>query len=83
MMWGILVAALIFGSLGADADANKGITPLHTAALANDFATAEVLLKAGADVNAKDNYGRTPLHVAASQNASETAEVLGRYGARR
>ena len=50
-MWGILVAALIFGSLGANA--NEGRTPLHFAAVMNDFATAKVLLKAGADVNAK------------------------------
>ena len=81
MMWGILVAALIFGSLGADAEANKGITPLHTAALANDFATAEVLLKTGADVNAKANKGITPLHAAAAANASATAEVLLKTGA--
>ena len=81
MMWGILVAALIFGSLGADAEANKGITPLHTAALANDFATAEVLLKAGADANAKADKGITPLHAAAAANASTTAEVLLKTGA--
>ena len=31
MMWGILVAALIFGSLGANA--NEGYTPLHYAAM--------------------------------------------------
>ena len=47
MMWGILVAALIFGSLGANA--NEGNTPLHDAAVLNDFARAEVLLKGGAD----------------------------------
>ena len=59
MMWGILVAALIFGNLGDDANAkdNEGVTPLHYAAGANDFATAEVLLKAGADANVKTNEG--------------------------
>ena len=83
MMWRILVAALIFGSLGADVNANDGATPLHLAAMKNDFATAAVLLKGGADVNAKTNDGATPLHLAASENASEAAEVLRRYGARR
>ena len=36
---------------------NDGIAPLHAAALTNAFATAEVLLKAGAGVNAKNNDG--------------------------
>ena len=49
----------------------------------NASATAEVLLEAGVDVNAKDNKGKTPLDIAASVNASATAEVLGRYSGRR
>ena len=79
MMWGILVAALIFGSLGANA--NDGYTPLHLAAMNNDFARAEVLLKGGADVNTKTNKGNTSLHVAAMANAFATAEVLLKGGA--
>ena len=49
----------------------------------NAPATAEVLLKAGANPNDKNNEGNTPLHYAAKQGAVETAEVLGRYGGRR
>ena len=79
MMWGILVAALVFGSLGANA--NEGFTPLHLAAVKNDFARAEVLLKAGADPNAKNNDGYTPLHLAVGVNASKAAEVLLKAGA--
>ena len=47
----------------------------------NASATAEVLLKAGADVNAKTNDGFTPLHVAAGKNDFTTAEVLLKMGA--
>ena len=51
-------------------------TPLHAAALANTWETAEVLLRNGADINAKGEDGFTPLHYAALANARETAEVL-------
>ena len=57
--------------------------PLHVAAWNDASATAEVLLKQGAKVNAKDTKGRTPLHLAAEKNASATAEVLRRYGSRK
>ena len=42
MMWRILVAALIFGSLGC-----MGTISLHGVAAVNDFATAAALLKGG------------------------------------
>ena len=78
MMWVILVAALIFGSPGANA---QDLTPLHYAAYMNASARVEVLLKAGANPNDKNNEGNTPLHYAAYMNASVTAEVLLKAGA--
>jgi ankyrin repeat protein len=36
---------------------NNGDTPLHQAALHNQFAVAQALIEAGADVNAKNSYG--------------------------
>ena len=60
---------------------NKGWTPLHDAVSENDFATVEVLLKGGADANAKTNLGATPLYYAVSKNASATVEVLLKAGA--
>ena len=48
--------------------AMTALRSLHVAAVANASATAEVLLKAGADANAKNNKGLTPLGVAAALN---------------
>uniref|UniRef100_A0A6U4TQ13 Uncharacterized protein n=1 Tax=Hemiselmis andersenii TaxID=464988 RepID=A0A6U4TQ13_HEMAN len=46
-----------------------GQTPLHVACLWGNFEAAEVLLKAGADVNIRNNFsGGTPLHCAAAEN---------------
>lgn len=54
---------------------------LHTAVSKNASETVEMLLRYGADANAKTGDGATPLHDAAWDNASATAEVLLRYGA--
>ena len=56
-------------------------TPLHAAALSNAYAAAEVLIRNGADINAKDDDGGTPLHAAAVANACAVAEVLIQNGA--
>src|SRR6202034_4768091 len=42
-----------------------GTTALHWAARHDDLATAEALIKAGADVNAVNRYGVTPIALAA------------------
>lgn len=63
-------------------DSPNSSTPLHVAALNNNRRAAELLLKQGADVNAKDNYGQTPLRIAIVYKATETVEVLRRYGGR-
>src|ERR1035438_2626878 len=51
-------------------------TPLHEAAQRGSKGIAEVLLKAGADVNAKETHGCTPLNIAASGKQREVAELL-------
>ena len=42
---------------------------------------AELLIKKGADVNAKDNFGNTVLMRPAIRNYTKTAELLIKYGA--
>ena len=40
----------------------------------------ELLIDAGADVNAKDDIGDTPLDVAIQLKQTEIAELLGKHG---
>ncbi len=55
---------------------------LHLAASSSAVAEVELLLKAGADVNAKNTNGMTPLHGAAQMNPSPAVlEVLLKAGA--
>ena len=55
--------------------------PSHLAASVETSATAELLLRSGAAVDAKNDAGDTPLHLAASYDAPEMAELLLRSGA--
>ena len=70
---------------GADVDATcpNGMRPLHWAAMTDASAAAQVLIKAGADVEAADTSGwkRTPLHSAARNDARSVAKVLVEAGA--
>ena len=54
-----------------------GETPLHKAVIGNEIAVIRLLLRAGADVNARNYYGNTPLHKGAFLcNDAEDFEVL-------
>ena len=70
------------GSYGWGSSCPK-CTPLLRATLFNDNpAVIETLLKAGADLMARDEFGRTPLHTAASNNNNpEVIETLLKAGA--
>jgi len=46
---------------GANVNHKKETTPLHVAASKKNLSILKLLLKNGADVNAKDKYGNTPL----------------------
>jgi len=68
----------------AHARDKDGSTPLHCAAWRGHAAVAELLLNAGADVNARnqnEHYGDTPLHAAAHGNQRAVAELLIGRGA--
>ena len=56
-------------------------TPLHYAAGGGHVEVIEVLLKAGANVNALDNFGKTPLHWTADANQPDAAVALLNAGA--
>jgi hypothetical protein len=43
-------------------DKNDGFTPLHIAVMERKEEVISLLLKAGANIEAKDGHGRTPLH---------------------
>jgi tetratricopeptide (TPR) repeat protein len=69
---------------GADircTDPEFGATPLHWAAYKGHRRIVSLLLKRGADVNAKNNDGRTPLMFAAGFGHRQVAKLLVQYKA--
>lgn len=56
------------GSLGVNSSNVDGFTPLHVAALHGHSALVALLIRHGANVNARTNQSATPLHLA-SQNS--------------
>jgi len=75
---GLSVVAVI----GLSAATPDGMTPLHTAALANDERALIALLKAGADSNAANRYGITPLWLAATNGSASVTRLLLKAGAK-
>jgi ankyrin repeat protein len=59
----------------------RGVTPLHVAAEAGGTEVARLLLKKGADVNARDEEGRTPLRVACERHHADVVKLLVHAGA--
>lgn len=57
------------------------VTPLHRVAKRGDADALADLIKAGANVNARDKSGNTPLHFAATNGHVSVIETLLRYGA--
>lgn len=59
-----------------------GATPLHWAAHSDDLATADRLIRDGADVNAANEYGVTPLSLACTNGSAAMVEKLLNAGAK-
>ncbi len=59
------------------------VTPLHSAAAAQDLSLVRALLEHGALPNARQQQGFTALHAAAQQGNQALAELLLQYGADR
>ncbi len=74
-----------FLAAGVSADATDGSEKrthaLHYAACFGDAATVAALLKAGADVDAKDADGVTPLHEAVRRGHADIVRALVDAGA--
>jgi ankyrin repeat protein len=69
-------------TLTAARDPDTGATLLHLAAEKGDLPAAELLLRSGADVNARAHGNQTPLHLVALENdIPEVVELLIGHGA--
>jgi ankyrin repeat protein len=72
----------VLAAAGPDAPAADGTTALHRAVSANEPATKiDGLIKAGADVNARNRYGVTPLSLAAGHGNDLVLDLLLKSGA--
>ncbi|MBI3704021.1 MAG: ankyrin repeat domain-containing protein [Rhizobiales bacterium] len=67
--------------IAPSADELRVYRGLHAAAAKGDAAEIEVLVKAGAPIEARDAHARTPLHVAVFMRKPEAARTLLRLGA--
>ena len=65
-----------------DSQGCDGDTPLHVMAWRDDGEAVELLLLAGADVNAVGDMGETPLHVAISKDNVPMVVAMLKAGAR-
>jgi uncharacterized protein len=72
-----VVEVLLAHAAPADAKAEGGGTPLHSAAANGDATIARLLLAYGADPLARREDGKTPLDLARAGNHEEVVNLLG------
>lgn len=75
-----IVALLLAAQVRPDVTDARGVTPLHGAARYGLFATARLLVEAGAPVDAADDAGVTPLHEAAQAGRWDMCALLLSHG---
>ena len=75
------VRALLQDHADVNAALVDGMTALHWSAFLDDVATAELLIKAGANVHAESRYGVTPLTLACQNGNGPLVEKLLAAGA--
>src|SRR5690349_5986526 len=72
-----LVRSLLLEAADVNVPAADGTTALHWAVRSDDLDTAELLIRAGANVKAVDRYGITPLYLACvNGNAAMLRKLL-------
>jgi ankyrin len=80
----VLCVATVRGQQGpavVDGAAGDGTTPLHWASYHDDLATADRLIRGGANVNAANDLGATPLWIASLNGSAAMVEKLLAAGA--
>src|SRR6266702_1101144 len=71
--------AQLFTQYGTDVAAQNGVNGFDLEWDARVKAV-EILIRYGADVNARDERNSTPLHLASSRGSAETAQLFTQYG---
>jgi len=66
--------------VNVNAKNQRGLTPLHAAAVNGHKEVTELLIDKSADVNAKTKRGDTPLDWAIHREHTETADLLRKHG---
>ncbi|RVE71447.1 hypothetical protein OJAV_G00051770 [Oryzias javanicus] len=64
------------GALGVSSCNADGFTPLHVAALHGHSALAAMLIRRGANINARTNQSKTPLHLASQNGHLQVVRLL-------
>ncbi|XP_023811300.1 ankyrin repeat domain-containing protein 27 isoform X2 [Oryzias latipes] len=64
------------GALGVNSCNADGFTPLHVAALHGHSALAGLLIRRGANINARTNQSATPLHLASQNGHHQVVRLL-------
>ncbi|XP_078112564.1 ankyrin repeat domain-containing protein 27 isoform X1 [Sander vitreus] len=70
------LSVLQVGALGVNSCNVDGFTPLHVAALHGHCALAALLVRHGANVNARNNLSATPLHLACQNSHVQVMRFL-------
>ena len=72
----VAVRSLVADRANINVPQSDGTTALHWAVRHNDLTTADLLIKAGADVKAANRYGLTPIQLAATNGNTAMIERL-------
>ncbi|KAI3371349.1 hypothetical protein L3Q82_023562 [Scortum barcoo] len=70
------LSVLQAGALGMNSSNVDGFTPLHVAALHGHSSLAALLIRHGANVNARTNQSATPLHLASQNSHIQVVRLL-------
>ncbi|XP_065337937.1 uncharacterized protein LOC135938275 isoform X1 [Cloeon dipterum] len=79
--WEVLDFLLQRGNFDLEKSSFDGRTALHFAAASGDLRCTQILLAAGADINAKDLWNRTPIQLAEFYDSTKVVNFLAENGA--